>query len=94
MQESEKGEKGHQKIQGKRREHEEPEDPGSREQHAMSGSHKPHKETSVVGSPPLCNTFLPDSRLCKLHKTPQTSLAAASSMQCQGLLNCTRTPQW
>jgi hypothetical protein len=56
MQESEKGEKGHQKIQGKRREHEEPEDPGSREQHAMSGSHKPHKESSVVGFSPLCNT--------------------------------------
>ena len=32
----------------KGREHEEPDDPGSREQHAMSGSHKPHTDPPGV----------------------------------------------
>ena len=33
---------------GKGRGHEELGDPGSREMHAMSGSHKPHKEPTGV----------------------------------------------
>ncbi len=32
----------HPKQKGKKHEHEEPDDPGSREQHSMSGSHRPH----------------------------------------------------
>ena len=66
----------------KGQEHEEPDDPGSREQHAMSGSHKPHPPGVRVCCVPMLQILNVQIRPTHTTSIPFSDVSALSATSC------------